>query len=45
MSITSEYYGRTKDGRDVYRYTLENARGSACVSLSTAAPSPTFCAG
>lgn len=27
MSITSEYYGRTKDGRDVYRYTLENARG------------------
>lgn len=27
MSIKSEYYGRTKDGQDVYRYTLENENG------------------
>lgn len=27
MSIQSKYYGRTQDGRDVYRYILENASG------------------
>ena len=27
MSITSAYYGRTQDGREVYQYTLENTQG------------------
>lgn len=27
MPITSKYYGRTADGREVYAYTLENAAG------------------
>lgn len=27
MSIQSEYYGRTQDGQEVYRYILENADG------------------
>ncbi len=27
MSITSQYYGRTQDGREVYSYTLTNSAG------------------
>ncbi|WP_367925270.1 aldose epimerase family protein [uncultured Ruthenibacterium sp.] len=32
MSITSNYYGRTKAGAEIYQYTLENANGmKVCV--------------
>ena len=27
MAVASTYYGRTQDGREVYKYTLENAQG------------------
>lgn len=33
MSITSKYYGRTQDGREVYQYVLENANGMRVTAL------------